>query len=159
MIDHRATGWGRLDRDQYRATIQGLIDIAPSATVRVVAIIEIRPSLGLVAMTVTGTDEGGGAFDMQTLTILGARDGKLSQFENFAIHDIGAARARFEEVAAPDVGQYLEKVTKDNPGGDWDKREVEKNPFIWQIGSQVINAKTEGQKTMLPLPLNRFGVR
>jgi hypothetical protein len=55
------------------------------------------------------------------------------------------------------VGQYLEKVTKDNPGGDWDKREVEKNPFIWQIGSQVINAKTEGQKTMLPLPLNRFG--
>ena len=55
------------------------------------------------------------------------------------------------------IVQYLEKVTKDNPGGDWDKREVEKNPYVWQMATGLpINAKTEGQKTMLPLPLNRF---
>jgi len=110
--------------------------------------------------------------------IYGAKD---STAENFAQRYAGLAKAGTKpgvtgSKAVPDtklagadlltvkslnvpelIGLYLEKVTKDNPGGDWDKRDVEKNPYIWQIGAAVpINAKTEGQKNMLPLPLNRF---
>lgn len=110
-----------------------------------------------------GAKDGNGESYAQRYASLAKAGTKPGVTGSKAVPDTKLTGPELLTVKSPNVpdliAQYLEKVTKDNPGGDWDKRDVEKNPYIWQKGGQVINAKTEGQKTMLPLRLDLFGGR
>jgi hypothetical protein len=52
---------------------------------------------------------------------------------------------------------YTGKFAKDEKADNWEKREAEKNMYVWQLGS-VIPAKADKQRVMNMLPLAALGV-
>jgi hypothetical protein len=58
------------------------------------------------------------------------------------------------------IVKYLDKVIKERGTNDWDKREVDKNAYVWVIPpSRQLVAKNEKEKNLNLLPLPQFLAR
>jgi hypothetical protein len=58
------------------------------------------------------------------------------------------------------IVKYLDKVIKERGTNDWDKREVDKNAYVWYFPpSRQLIAKNEKEKNLNPLPVQQFLAR
>jgi len=51
------------------------------------------------------------------------------------------------------------KILERYGNNEWEKRESEKNAYVWALGRQRITAKNYEEKAFLPIPLSAFGLR
>lgn len=55
------------------------------------------------------------------------------------------------------IVKYLDKVIKERGTNDWDKREVDKNAYVWVFSpARQLVAKNEKEKSLAPLPVTQF---
>jgi hypothetical protein len=57
--------------------------------------------------------------------------------------------------------QYLENLAKKKAVPEYDKREVDKNSYVWKTGNSPaarVVAKAEKEKTLNPVPLIQLGL-
>jgi hypothetical protein len=55
------------------------------------------------------------------------------------------------------ITSNLDNVLTERSVPEWDRKEVDKSAFVWQIGASIpFPAKYEGERNLLPLPLQRF---
>lgn len=64
LVDHRTTGWGRLDADAYIDTLRGFLPLAPDVVMYSVDAGLVEPDRVLGRMVSRGTDAGGGPFEV-----------------------------------------------------------------------------------------------
>jgi ketosteroid isomerase-like protein len=98
-VDHRMTGVGTLDRDEYVASLGALVELAPDARWRVVAVPRLGAEGLVYVLHVTGTDVNNGAFEILGSGVGTFRAGQLARLEFFP--SVERALVRFDELSAP----------------------------------------------------------
>lgn len=53
---------------------------------------------------------------------------------------------------------YVSKIAKEEKADTWERREAEKNMYIWRVGASGLEAKPEKGRLMNPVPLKAFGI-
>jgi ketosteroid isomerase-like protein len=97
FVDHRPTYFGEVKgRDAVMSLIANLL--TPDVRHDVVALPVIGPH-GMVSVLVArGTNSEGGIVEVSYLSVIEAPDGTIKRHERFAVEDLPAAIARFEEL-------------------------------------------------------------
>jgi class 3 adenylate cyclase/ketosteroid isomerase-like protein len=104
LIDHRPLGWPLADADGWVRLMQERVAQVPDMRCAVRKA-WVRDTVGLRLVEVLGADPSGGRFSWPTLQISGplSADGRNRRVEYFALDDLDAAFARFDELAAEPV--------------------------------------------------------
>jgi ketosteroid isomerase-like protein len=98
MDDHRRTGLGRLEREDYMASLAALFEHAPGTTVEPLYHIAIEKHGILEVARNFGTLRDGGEFESAYVRILRHRGDRLVAAEMFELEHLDRARARFAEL-------------------------------------------------------------
>jgi class 3 adenylate cyclase/tetratricopeptide (TPR) repeat protein len=98
LHDHRHAGLGRLEREDYLASLAALFEEAPDLSVETLYDIAVEPHGMLVVARNFGSLREGGAFEQIYVRIMLVRDDRLIGVEMFEPEDLDAARSRFEEL-------------------------------------------------------------
>jgi hypothetical protein len=100
MDDHRRTGLGRLEREDYVASLAALFEHAPDTTVETLYHLAVEKHGMLEVARNFGTLRDGGAFESPYVRIMRHRGDRLVGVEMFEIEHLDRARARFAELRA-----------------------------------------------------------
>jgi hypothetical protein len=101
--DRRTVGVGSTrGAEAFLRGAEALGQLSEGLTFRIDDILDLRSSLGLVRLTISGTDRAsGGAFERLYLLVLAfGADGLVSRWEQFDVDRVAEALARFDELVA-----------------------------------------------------------
>ena len=93
-------GWGTLDREAYLTLVPGLVELAPDANLRLVAILRAAEFGGVGVMRMSGTVLDGSDFEIVFIGVSVFRGDNASALEMYSCDDLDVALARFEELGA-----------------------------------------------------------
>ena len=96
LHDHRRTGLGRLEREDYLASLAALFEQAPDVSVETLYEVAVEKQGILLVARNFGTLREGGEFESVYVRIMRHRDDRLVGVEMFEPEDLDVARARFE---------------------------------------------------------------
>ena len=96
-IDHRQTGWGRVDRPAFLRATGALLDVAPDVVMYAVDVPLITERGWAGAVVNVGHVEDGGTYELARTTLGLARDGRIERIEIFAAEDLDHAVTRLRE--------------------------------------------------------------
>ena len=100
FVDHRTLGMGTFDGDQWVASMQALVDLAPDVDAETTQVLTWNRH-GLVSTQRNfGTFPGGGPFENRYVAVALIAEGRLQRFEAFDPAAADRALARFEELCA-----------------------------------------------------------
>jgi class 3 adenylate cyclase/tetratricopeptide (TPR) repeat protein len=104
--DHRLLGWGTLhSRDEYMAYVRALVDLAPDATTRLEHVLALDDRRTFHIRRWVGTREGG-PFEMPLVGVSAhGPDGRIQRSDIYDLDQLDEARARFEQLPAPNSTQ------------------------------------------------------
>jgi ketosteroid isomerase-like protein len=98
--DRRRTGIGRLEgADVYIASLRAWWEIADEWHVELLRAVVVAPHGGVSVIRVWGKNAEGGEFETVTAGLTQEKQGRIVRLEVFEPTDLGAACARFEELA------------------------------------------------------------
>jgi hypothetical protein len=99
--DHRLLGWGTArSAEQYAAAMRPLTELRPDVALRLDHLF-LADHVALFVASWTGS-EATAAFEIPVVIVFRARpDGCIDRVHHYSLEQIGAARARFAELAAP----------------------------------------------------------
>ncbi len=122
FVDHRLIGWGELaGREAYLEILRGASALAENVWATWEPLV-VGPA-AWVARVTHGGDlvEGGGAFEIATLTLCVAADGLVTSFEMFETADVQAAFERFEDIGAQtEPERLMARLCRLIVARDWD---------------------------------------
>jgi ketosteroid isomerase-like protein len=99
--DHRPLGLGRLDREQWIASMQALAELSPDMAGEASQTLAWNRHGLVVANRIVGTvPNGGGPFENVFVTVVLTAGNHIAHFEVFPITDAERALARFAELCA-----------------------------------------------------------
>ena len=99
VVDHRLAGLGEITgREAWLAAFREFIKLLPASTSRLVSIPAVGPGIAFGALVDTGVNDEGGEVELAYYLVWQERDGLLALLEAFALEDLHAARARFDEL-------------------------------------------------------------
>jgi ketosteroid isomerase-like protein len=98
LNDHRHAGLGRLDREDYLASLAALFEQAPDVITETLYHVAVEQHGILVVAHHFGTLQAGGEFEQVYVRMALFRGGQVAAVEMFEPEDLGRARARFEEL-------------------------------------------------------------
>ncbi len=100
LLDHRLTGFGERDADQYVEGVQSMVELAPDVVSCTVEIPRLAPHCALTRSRAWGTDPEGGPFENVVDVVTVYSDGRVPRIELFDPAQRERAVARFEELVA-----------------------------------------------------------
>jgi ketosteroid isomerase-like protein len=108
FVDRRLMGWAEFrGTDEWLQIHRGFLELGEDMTMTCETLVTGRRA-GVGRFTTRGRFvEGGGDFEVATVTLLQADDGRTSSMEMFSPEDVGAALARFEEIGAANDAERL----------------------------------------------------
>jgi ketosteroid isomerase-like protein len=98
LHDHRRTGLGRLEKEDYLLSLAALFEQAPDVSVETLYHVAVEKHGVLVVARNFGTLRDGGDFESVYVRIMLWRGDRVVRVEMFEPEDLDAARARFEEL-------------------------------------------------------------
>jgi ketosteroid isomerase-like protein len=104
LVDHRLMGWGELQGpEKMIEVLRGTIELAPSAAIDLIELLDfgLAEGVGAVRQTYTGEWDGG-AYEIAWDSIMVIRDGRFTRGEVFGVDQVDAMRARMAELLAGD---------------------------------------------------------
>jgi len=102
LLDHRRTGLGQLNGEEYIASLVALVDQSPDVTVETLYTIAFEKYGVLLVARNFGTLREGGDFESVYVRIGMMRGDKVTRVEMFEPENLEVARARFAELGAAD---------------------------------------------------------
>jgi len=99
LNDQRRTGLGRLEREDYLASLAALFEQAPDASVETLYLVAVEKHGMLVVARNFGTLQEGGEFESVYVRMALFRDGRIVRAEMFELEELDRARARFAELS------------------------------------------------------------
>jgi ketosteroid isomerase-like protein len=100
LVDHRNVGWREAGGAELVNVLKGLVDLAPDADVRWLAIPRLSERAEVAVLSVSGHGADGGDFELTSLAVMTHEGDRLSRAELFGIDDMAAAISRFEELCS-----------------------------------------------------------
>jgi hypothetical protein len=96
LNDHRRTGFGRLGKEDYLASLAALFEQAPDVSAETLYIVALEPHGMLMVARNFGKLREGGEFESPYLRIMLHQGDRLVGVEMFELDHLDRARARFE---------------------------------------------------------------
>jgi class 3 adenylate cyclase len=129
VVDHRPGSFGVIeDRNQYLRLVQGLLDLAPDAVVRRLAIHRLDAHGCVALVRNAGASVDGGAIEIVFLYVLIVRSDHIARVEQFPVHALEPALQRFDELKRTSAGtlenlciRTMRRSTELALAQDWEK--------------------------------------
>jgi tetratricopeptide (TPR) repeat protein/ketosteroid isomerase-like protein len=121
-VDHRSTGLGTLDCDQYVASLRALVELAPDVRVQISAVHGLSRDGIVYNLHYWGRNTAGGVFESGGSGFALFRAGQYSRIERFPFDDPQAAIDRFEQLTAPTNTTLVEENAVTRLVNEWADR-------------------------------------